>query len=166
MNRLKEIFMRRAVRARAFLVPLLLLVAGPRLAGAAPGGTGFAFLKLGVGARAMGMGSAYVALADDPTASYWNPAGLASVQGTQVTVMHNEWIVDFRQGYAAVGTRLGPAESASASPASTATRIEEQDIAGTADGALRLQRHRRQRRVRAQVTKGLNAGAAVRSSAR
>ena len=58
---------------------------------AATGEAGFAFLKLGVGARAMGMGSAYVAVADDPTALHWNPAGLASFhQGVQVTAIHNE----------------------------------------------------------------------------
>ena len=34
-------------------------------------------LLLGAGARALGMGSAYVALCFDATAVYWNPAGLA-----------------------------------------------------------------------------------------
>jgi hypothetical protein len=53
------------------------------------------------------MGSAYVALADDPTAVYWNPAGLAGAEGAQVTVMHNEWIQDFRQEFAAVSRSLG-----------------------------------------------------------
>jgi len=37
------------------------------------------FLRMGVGARALGMGGAYVAVADDATAGYWNPAGLSSV---------------------------------------------------------------------------------------
>lgn len=79
----------------------------PHAAHAAAGETGFASLKLGVGARPMGLGSAYVALADDPTATYWNVAGLGSVRSTQITVMHNEWIQDFRQEYAAVGAPLG-----------------------------------------------------------
>jgi hypothetical protein len=74
---------------------------------AATGEAGFAFLKLGIGARAMGMGSAYVALADDPTALYWNPAGLGAVEGSQVTVMHNEWIQDFRQEFAGVTRSFG-----------------------------------------------------------
>ncbi|RKZ33533.1 hypothetical protein DRQ33_04100 [bacterium] len=34
------------------------------------------FLTIGPGARAAGMGEAFVAVADDPTATYWNPAGL------------------------------------------------------------------------------------------
>ncbi|HEY7726819.1 MAG TPA: PorV/PorQ family protein [Candidatus Eisenbacteria bacterium] len=68
----------------------------------AAGESGFAFLKVGIGARAMGMGGAYVAEANDPTAVYWNPAGLSGLGGTQVTFMHNEWIQDFRQDFAGV----------------------------------------------------------------
>jgi hypothetical protein len=96
-----------------FLTPLVLWIALlgisllPPAASAAPGEAGFAFLKLGIGARPMGMGSAYVALADDPTALYWNPAGLGAVQGAQVTVMHNEWIQDFRQEFAGVTRGFG-----------------------------------------------------------
>ena len=41
--------------------------------------TGAAFLKMGVGARADGLNSAYTALANDPSALYWNPGGLASL---------------------------------------------------------------------------------------
>jgi hypothetical protein len=107
MIRPKESHMRPAVVSLFLAVALLSLAAAPRHARAA-GETGFVFLKIGVGARAMGMGSAFVALADDPTSVYWNPAGLASIEKTQVTVMHNEWILDFRQEFVAVGTQLGP----------------------------------------------------------
>jgi hypothetical protein len=48
------------------------------------------FLRVGVGARALGMGSAFAGLADDGTAAYWNPAGLATLSEKQVTVMHAE----------------------------------------------------------------------------
>ena len=48
------------------------------------------FLRIGVGARALGMGSAFVGLADDGTASYWNPAGLATLSEKQLTAMHAE----------------------------------------------------------------------------
>jgi hypothetical protein len=108
MIRPKESLMRPAVVSVFLAVSLLTFVAAPRHARAAVGETGFVFQKIGVGARAMGMGSAFVALADDPTSIHWNPAGLASIEKTQVTVMHNEWILDLRQEFAAVGTRLGP----------------------------------------------------------
>lgn len=95
------------VRVFAFSLALLGTVLIPASALAAAGEAGFAFLKLGVGARPMGMGSAYVALASDPTAVYWNPAGLSGAEGTQVAVMHNEWIQDFRQEFAAVSRSTG-----------------------------------------------------------
>ena len=41
------------------------------------------FLETELGARAMGMGGAFVAVADDVTALHWNPAGLAGPQGFQ-----------------------------------------------------------------------------------
>jgi long-chain fatty acid transport protein len=38
------------------------------------------------GAKAMGMGNAFAALADDPSALYFNPGGIAFLKGTQVSV--------------------------------------------------------------------------------
>ncbi|MBM3307452.1 MAG: PorV/PorQ family protein [Candidatus Eisenbacteria bacterium] len=52
------------------------------------------FLTHGVGARALGMGSAFVAVADDATAGYWNPAGVADVEGRSVQLMHSETFGD------------------------------------------------------------------------
>ncbi len=49
---------------------------------------GGSFLEIGVGARALGMGSASVAVADDGSAFYWNPAGLASLSRIQVSGMY------------------------------------------------------------------------------
>ncbi|MBN2407725.1 MAG: hypothetical protein JXJ19_08510 [Elusimicrobia bacterium] len=46
-----------------------------------------AFLDIGAGARAMGMGGAFTAVSDDATASYWNPAGLAGLSGFQGSFM-------------------------------------------------------------------------------
>ena len=39
--------------------------------------TGLAFLKLGVGGRAIGMGEAYSALSNDASGIYYNPAGIS-----------------------------------------------------------------------------------------
>ena len=46
------------------------------------------FLSHGVGARALGMGSAFVAIADDATATYWNPAGLTEVKKHSFSAMY------------------------------------------------------------------------------
>ncbi len=45
---------------------------------------------IGVGARALGMGGAYAAVAKDVTSGFWNPAGLASAPNRQVILMHSE----------------------------------------------------------------------------
>ena len=53
------------------------------------------FLSHGVGARALGMGSAFVAIADDVTATYWNPAGLAKFKKNGFSTMYSD---TFRTG--------------------------------------------------------------------
>ncbi len=53
------------------------------------------FLSHGVGARAIGMGSAFVAIADDATATYWNPAGLTHVKKSSFSAMYAD---TFRSG--------------------------------------------------------------------
>lgn len=49
---------------------------------------GGAFLELGVGVRALGLGSAYVAVADDGSGFYWNPGGMAFVSQMQASLMY------------------------------------------------------------------------------
>ena len=48
------------------------------------------FLAVGAGARALALGNAYVAIADDATAGYWNPAALAAIDARQAHAMHGE----------------------------------------------------------------------------
>lgn len=62
---------------------------------------GAAFLEGGVGARALGMGGAVVALVNDVTAGYWNVAGLSALQYPEAAYMHAErfsGIVSFDYG--------------------------------------------------------------------
>ena len=50
------------------------------------------FLAIGVSAKAQAMGNAQVAHIQDATAGFWNPAGLANLEGDmQVSLMHAEW---------------------------------------------------------------------------
>jgi len=55
---------------------------------------GASFLKIPVGARASGMGNAYTAVANDVSALFWNPAGLARINRKEVSVMHTELFAD------------------------------------------------------------------------
>ncbi len=72
--------------ARWPLVAALLVVAGPASATKYAG----EFMKIPVGARAVGMGSAFVAVADDATAPYWNPAGMVFLPYREGFLQHAE----------------------------------------------------------------------------
>lgn len=54
------------------------------------------FLKIAVGARGAGMGGAFVAMADDATAVFWNAAGVARVDPdkSQLSLNHATWPAD------------------------------------------------------------------------
>ncbi len=66
------------------------------------------WLSLGVGGRALGMGGAQVAVANDVTSGYWNPAGLAHINYPQISLMHEEHFGNLvNYNYAAVGIPFG-----------------------------------------------------------
>lgn len=46
------------------------------------------------GAKALGMGGAFVAKADDPTAVFFNPAGITQLKGTQLTLNYTTALLD------------------------------------------------------------------------
>ncbi|MBP7116852.1 MAG: PorV/PorQ family protein [Candidatus Cloacimonetes bacterium] len=71
------------------------------------GTVGFQFLKLGVDARAIGMGEAYTAVTDDVSSTYWNPAGLAPSFQNQVFFSHTNWPANIMQEYAAATYTTG-----------------------------------------------------------
>ena len=66
------------------------------------GGSGSQFLKIGVGARAMGMGGAFSGVSDDITALYWNPAGIASLKGVNIGFEYNTWFGDMTHSFVGV----------------------------------------------------------------
>ena len=66
------------------------------------GTTAAQFLKIGVGPRAIGMGGAYTALADDINAMYWNPAGLSRMNSKEAFFNHVDWIMDVKMENAGV----------------------------------------------------------------
>lgn len=62
------------------------------------GQAGVVFLMIEPDSRAAGMGNAGVALADNASANFWNPAGLAYQQGTEVALTHSNWLPEFDAG--------------------------------------------------------------------
>jgi hypothetical protein len=94
-----------------------LLAAAVMIATTAVAGTGVGkyageFLSLGAGGRALGMGGAAVAIAQDVTAGYWNPAGLSHLDYPQMTLMHDEQFGSLvNYDYGAVALPVGPSTS-------------------------------------------------------
>lgn len=76
------------------LLILVALIGDVTLAASDGGRTAADFLQIGVGARAAGMGGAYSALSDGSEASYWNPAGMAGMQGYEFSFSHFVWYQD------------------------------------------------------------------------
>ena len=51
------------------------------------------FLRIPVGARAIGMGSAFVSMLDGPSALFWNPSVVSSLSTNALTVDHSLWLL-------------------------------------------------------------------------
>lgn len=58
------------------------------------------FLRLGVGARAVAMGEAYSAVADDAGAVYWNPAALTRIPKRSALLAHDRYLDSISFDYA------------------------------------------------------------------
>lgn len=71
----------------------------PTLGGQRVGISALQFLKIGVGGRASALGDAFVAIANDASALYWNPAGLVQFNKNEVLFSHNKWVVDINHDF-------------------------------------------------------------------
>ncbi len=80
-----------AANTHAQLIPVL----GSQRAGT----SSLQFLKIGIGGRATAMGESFVAVANDITALYWNPAGLMQFEQIGAHFSHSEWLVDLNHEF-------------------------------------------------------------------
>jgi|Deesub1362B_J571_1020462.scaffolds.fasta_scaffold02665_1 hypothetical protein len=69
--------------------------------------TAASFLEIGVGARAIGMGGAFVGTASDASALYWNVAGIARLNQPEVLLVHTKWLADMKFDFAGFVLPLG-----------------------------------------------------------
>jgi hypothetical protein len=92
------------VRRPALCAGLLPLAAAPAFAAfqSDAGVNGAQFLKIGAGARSLGMGEAMTASAEGPEAMYWNPAGLAAARGLELVYARAELPAQVHHDYAAL----------------------------------------------------------------
>jgi hypothetical protein len=82
----------------------------PNLGGQRAGISGLQFLKIGVGGRGAALGESMVALANDASALYWNPAGLTLAKQDAVMIAHGEWLVGLKHDFAGVLYHLSPGD--------------------------------------------------------
>lgn len=78
------------------------------LSDASRGTSGANFLKIGIGARASGMGGAFVGIADDATSIYWNTAGLAQLNQQEIVFVHQNWYQDVNFEYLGYSLPVAP----------------------------------------------------------
>jgi len=71
----------------------------PNLGGQRAGISAYQFLKIGAGARGVALGETFVAIANDASALYWNPAGLSQFTGTEVMFAHTEYVIDIKHEF-------------------------------------------------------------------
>lgn len=72
----------------------------PNLGGQRTGTASLQFLKIGNGARSAGMGESFVAVSNDISSLYYNPAGLVLFKENGIIASHTQWFVDTRLEYA------------------------------------------------------------------
>ncbi|MBN2356886.1 PorV/PorQ family protein [candidate division KSB1 bacterium] len=64
------------------------------------------FLEIGYGSAGVAMGDAYVSVANDLSAAYWNPAGLAFMEKSEAQFSYQPWLVDINTAFIGVGLVL------------------------------------------------------------
>ena len=75
------------------------------------GTTSAPFLEIEAGARAIGMGGAFVAVANDASSIYWNPAGMAKLSMNEVILNHTEWIAGINYDFAGIVLKIDDANA-------------------------------------------------------
>ena len=71
------------------------------------GTTAASFLEIGVGAGAIGMGGAFVSVADNASALYWNVGGIAELPQFEAIIVHTDWIAETNFDFAGLVLPLG-----------------------------------------------------------
>ena len=88
--------MKKNIQAKVFILSLIFVasvLSNPVYSQIRKVGTSAAtFLRIPVGARASGMGSSFVSMINDPTALYWNPSAIATVNTNALVVDHSLWM--------------------------------------------------------------------------
>ncbi|MEX0647650.1 MAG: type IX secretion system outer membrane channel protein PorV [Balneolaceae bacterium] len=82
-------------KASTFFLIAICLSISSKMASAQVGITAVPFLQIEPDSRGAGIGNTGVALADNASAIFWNPAGLAFQNQNQVSITHANWLPAF-----------------------------------------------------------------------
>ena len=99
------------IRKFLFIIISLLVFFDTSFSQVFSGTTAAQFLKIEVGAKSIGMGGAFVSLANDASALYWNPAGIAKLQNNDVMFSHTYWLAGTNHNFAGVILKLSDQQS-------------------------------------------------------
>jgi hypothetical protein len=98
----------KSLRSALIVLSLLVLVFDAPAQVRKAGLNAAAFLKVGVGARNVGLGSASNSITGDVGQMFWNPAGIAlQTDQMQGTVSYNKWIADLSHNAFGISFKLG-----------------------------------------------------------
>ena len=119
------------------LIIVAALLGDVAVAGSDVGRTSADFLLIGQGASAAGMGGAYTAVSEGAVSTYWNAAGLAGMEHSEISLGHFAWFQDItvEQASFAVPLEAGPVLAASITYVNYGT-IDGYDNAGVPTGEL------------------------------
>jgi hypothetical protein len=92
------------------------------------------FLKIGVGARAAGMGDTFAGIANDATALYWNPAGITNIKTMDVAFSHSSWLGEMSHNFAGAVIPLSEVDHIGLSLISLTTSEQEVTTVDQPDG--------------------------------
>jgi len=82
------------------LLLVSLMLPGLLFSQAKTGTAGLTFLEMDISARANGMAGAFIGIADDASALYYNPAGIINIDHVDMVVTHNLYLAETSYSYA------------------------------------------------------------------
>lgn len=114
----------------------ILLLLSLSVYGQDAGKSGFAVLKLPVGARNASLGNTGVSSSSDVTALFYNPAALNESSADELFIFHNQWIQGVSSEYFAAKTSFWGLTAAAGLSISSVNDIEIRKLAGDAEGTF------------------------------
>lgn len=89
------------------IIIIYLFTLGCLFAQSKVGSTSAPFLNIAIGARPISMGGAFSATANDVSALYWNPAGVARLEGSEAMFSYSKWFADINYNWSGVALNMG-----------------------------------------------------------